>query len=64
MKSTKLELTRIALRYLAGALVAKGIVSAETAAMANDPAFIEIAVGVVTAIATEIGFAIAKMRTK
>lgn len=60
-----LELVRIGLRYLGMFLIAKGIFAPETADnIFADPALAEIIVGAVSAIAAEIGFAIAKWRAK
>ena len=54
-------LIRIVLRYLAGALVAKGIFDPDTgAALANDPevaAYVEMVAGVVIGTATEWWYA-------
>lgn len=55
---------RIFLRYLAGALVVKGILDADLGnELATDPdviAFVQMAVGAVVAFATERWYAIAK----
>lgn len=56
MKNEHAELLRIALRYGATVLVTKGVVSAEYAALATDPALIEIVVGLVTVLGTELWF--------
>ena len=60
-----LEVTRILLRYVAGALIAKGIIAPEIgAAMTSDPEFVQVVAGVAVALITEAGFVIAKLRSK
>ena len=57
-------IVRNILRYLAGALVARGLLGADTgAALATDPALLEavtVAAGLVLGTATEIAYAIAR----
>jgi hypothetical protein len=59
-----LEIVRIVMRYLAGALVAAGLLSPDDAPILLDSKLIEIVAGVVVALATEAGYAVAKMRQK
>lgn len=57
-------IARILLRYIAGALVAKGILDPDSAALLNtDPDLIELvtaAVGVLMGLATEYAYRLAK----
>lgn len=57
-------IVRIALRYLAGALLAKGLISADDAYFINtDPTVAELAtaaIGAVTMVATEYAYRLAR----
>lgn len=60
MDTAKLApLTRIALRYIAGALITKGLLDADSASLFTDPELIDLAhlgIGVVFATGTEFWY--------
>jgi hypothetical protein len=59
-----LEIVRIVMRYISGALVAWGFLSPDDAGIFLDAHFVEVIAGVLLAVMTEAGYAVAKWRER